>query len=162
MEELKELLNQIGLPTWAIPVVLILTAFLLFFAKSYYNRREARAEKDYEVLRKYAALQEQALIQAFRMLFEEVNLKALTQTEFERVVSQADDLILKPFTEYRAYLDSKVISKFYDIHNVLAQFKSDPTFQHKPSQDAIENLLGYSDRFLKDSTALKELILKRT
>ena len=160
MKELEKLLNQLGLPPWGIAIVLILAAILVYFAKNHIKRRDEKAKKKYEVLHEYAALQEEALTQAFRMLYDEVNLKALTQTEFERVVSQADDLIREPFTKYRAYLNSQVKSKFYDIHNVIAQFRPDPSFHNEPSQEAIDNLIGYRDRFFTDTYALKESILK--
>src|SRR5216684_3635869 len=104
MDELKELMKQIGLPSVAIPVVVIGVAIIIFFLKRALKHKDEKEKQLRATRRKYANLQERALFEAYRMLYEQVSLKALTSKQFEQVVSTADDLIMVPFTKYRGDL----------------------------------------------------------
>src|SRR5438445_3552171 len=156
MDELKELLKQIGLPSVAIPIVVIAAAVSIFFVKRALKRKDQKEKRFRETLRKYANLQEKALLEAYRSLYEHVSLKSMTSRQVEGVVSAADDLIMGPFTAYRAELPNEVREKFYnDIHSILAQYRSDPTGPRPLTPEAISNLAQYGDKFLKEIESLK-------
>ncbi|MGH7469064.1 MAG: hypothetical protein ACRENP_14000 [Longimicrobiales bacterium] len=96
MEELKQVLNQIGVGAAAIPFVLLAAAILVFFAKRAVERRSSEKAKRLDTLQRYAAAQEKAMLEAYRMLYEQVDLAALTDKEFVRLVCAGDDLIMAP------------------------------------------------------------------
>jgi len=163
MDELKELMKQIGLPSVAIPVVVIGVAIIIFFLKRALKHKDEKEKQLRATRRKYANLQERALFEAYRMLYEQVSLKALTSKQFEQVVSTADDLIMVPFTKYRGDLPKEIVAKFYnDIHSILAQYRPDPTAPRPPTPEAIGNLAQYGDKFLKEIESLKIMISKYT
>jgi len=161
MKEFRELLISIGLPPWAISVVVIAATILLFFFISYFRRKETKDKRNDDALHKYASLQENAMLRAYRLLYEGKNIKDLTQKELEAVVSEADDIIMKPFTEYRAYLDDEIIFKIYDLHNILAQYKPHQTLKsHQLSSEAKNNLFNYKNKFLKQVENIRKIISK--
>jgi hypothetical protein len=127
------------------------------------KHKDEKEKQVRKTLRKYANLQEKALLEAYRMLYEQVSLKALTSKQFEQAVSTADDLIMVPFTNYRADLPKEIVAKFYnDIHSILAQYKPDPTAPRPPTPEAIGNLAQYGDQFHQEIESLKNMIRKYT
>ena len=163
MDELKELMKQIGLPSVAIPVVVIGVAIIIFFLKRALKHKDEKEKQFRETMRKYANLQEKALFEAYRSLFERVSLKSMTSRQVEEVVSAADDLIMGPFDDYRAELPDEIREKFFnDIHSILAQYRSDPTAPRPLTPKAIGNLAQYGDKFLKEIESLKIMISKYT
>lgn len=160
MEELKELLVIAGLPSWAIAVFLIASTILLLLFKYVFRRNESRKNRTDDALHKYASLQETALLKAYRLMYEKNNIRALTQKELEETVSEADDIIMEPFTEYRAYLNDEICAQMYNIHNILAQYKPHPTLKYSLSTEARENLFSYNNKFLKQVESIKKSISK--
>ena len=163
MEELKNLLKEIGLPSVIISVGIIVAGILVFFIKRALDRREKQHTESRKTLREYARLQEEALLKAYRMLYEQVDLNKLSQSEFLQVVSKADDLIMEPFTRYRANLPDDIIAGIYnDIHSVLAQFKPYPAFPREVKPEAIDNLARYKNRFLKQIHSIGDVMRRYT
>jgi hypothetical protein len=158
MNELKELLQQIGLPPTLVLIVVIIAMIGVFFAKTALQRKHEREKKKYDKLLEYQGLQEAALLKAYRKLYEEVDLKSLTPSEFRNLVSEADQLIMEPFTNYRAYMDRRIADSLFNLHNVIAQYKGDPTMPYTITPEAISNLCFYRERFLMDIEAFKTLI----
>ena len=161
MEELRNILVEIGLPPVTISAIIIVAAILVFFIKRVLNRREEIKTERRETLRDYARLQEEALRKAYRMLYEKVDLNTLSQREFLQVVSQADDLIMEPFTRYIADLPDDIKAGIFNgPHSDLAQFKPDPTFAREVSSEAIQNLSQYGDHFLQKIASVMDVIRK--
>ena len=74
-----------------------------------------------------------------RMLYEQVDLKTLSQKAFSEVIYRADELIMKPLTRYRKDLPDDNQGKIYnDLHSPIAQFTSDPTFPREITPDETE------------------------
>jgi hypothetical protein len=150
MEELKSLLKDLGIPPAALAGFTIIAAIVIFFVKRALNLRDKRKTERRKTLSEYARLQEEALFKAYRKLYEEVNINALSQREFLQVISQADELIMKPFTRYRNDLPADVRARIYDdIHNDLAQFEPDPAFPSEVTKEAIRRLSAHRERFLQ-------------
>jgi hypothetical protein len=163
MQELGNLLKELGLPPLAIAATVIAAAILIFFLKRALNRREKRKVKSRETLKEYARLQEEALLKAYRMLYEQVDLGTLSQKEFLQVICQADDLLMKPFTRYRADLPAAVTATIYnDIHSVLAQFKPYPGLPREVPPEAIQKLSQYKEPFLRSIDTLRNVIGRYT
>ncbi len=161
MEELKQVLNQIGVGAAAIPFVLLAAAILVFFAKRAVERRSSEKAKRLDTLQRYAAAQEKAMLEAYRMLYEQVDLAALTDKEFVRLVCAGDDLIMAPFTEYRSYLDDDVKGRVYELHSILAQFRPDPVLPLWLTSASKRNLLAHKRQFLTDIENLCGLLRQR-
>src|SRR5947207_1788578 len=142
MGELRRLFELLGLPPLLIVLGTLVTATAVYFLKQYFELRKSHRTKRNEGLIEYSRLQEEALFKAYRMLYEESDLSTVTQTEFRRLIKDADDMIMTPFTRYRAHLDKSVINRVYDIHNIVAQYRSNL------SSDAINNLINYRPQFL--------------
>ena len=159
MEELKTLLKDLGIPPAAIACVTIITAIVIFFVKRALDlRRERKAERR-KTLSEYARLQEEALFKAYRKLYEDVNIAALSQKEFLQVIYQADGMIMEPFTRYRNDLPADVQATIYeDIHNDLAQFRPDPTFSSDVTKEAIRKLAAHRERFLQKIKSAADLL----
>ena len=161
MKELKNLLGGLGLPPEAIAVIVFATAISVFFIKRFLDRREKRETARLEDLRKYARLQEEALLKAFRMLYEQVDLNTLSEKEFSQVVCRADELIMEPFTRYRRDLPDDIQAKIYnELHSPIAQFKPDPSFPREVTPEAKHALSQYRGRFLKQIESTKTVIQK--
>lgn len=159
MKDLKDLLRELGLPPEAIAVIIITATIGVFFLKRFLDRREKRKTARIEDLRKYARLQEEALLKAYRLLYEQVDLNALTQKEFAQVICQADDLIMEPFTRYRRDLPDDVQAKIYnDLHSPIAQFKFNPALRCEVAPEAKYALTQYRGRFLKEIDATLTVI----
>lgn len=158
MNEIKELMQQIGLPPVVVIIIVIVAPVGVVLGKLFLKRQAEREKKEYEKLYEYRGLQEEALLKAHRMLYEEVDLKALTSTQFRQRVSEADRLIMEPFTKYCAYLPQRVKDSLYNIHNIVAQYKGDPTVPYRIKLESINNLCCYRDCFLNDIKAFTELI----
>ncbi len=151
MKDLKDLLEKLGLPPEAIMAVIVAAAIFVFFLKRFLDRREKQEMARIEDLREYARLQEEALLKAYRLLFEQVDLNKLTQKEFSQVICQADELIMDPFTRYRRNLPDDIRAKIYnDLHSPIAQFKPDPAFPREVTPEAKHTLSQYGSRFLKE------------
>ena len=145
----------------AVAAIVMGAAVFIFLLKRYLDRREKRKASGFEDLRTYAQLQEEALLKAYRMLFEQVNLTSLTEREFSQLVCRADDLILEPFTRYRRDIPEDVRTKIYnDLHSPLAQFRPDPTRPANVTPEARLALLQYKDRFLQEIESIHALIEK--
>jgi len=63
------------------------------------------------------------MLPASRTIYEQVDLKTLSQKEFSEVIYRADELIMKPFSRYRKGLPGDIQAKIYnDLHRPIAQF----------------------------------------
>jgi hypothetical protein len=129
---------------------MVATVIVVFFVKRALERREKQETKTRETLGKYAQPQESALLTAYRNLYEKVDMRELSQKQFLKLISEADELIMKPFTDYRSDLPPDLQARIYDdIHNDLAQFKPDPTFPREIEREAIVALFEHRERFQK-------------
>jgi hypothetical protein len=160
MEEVHDLLKQFGLPALAIPIVIIGMGIALFFVKRTLKVRDEREKNRHDTLHVYAALQEEALFQAYRTLYEGVNLSALAPKDLVHLVEQADALIMGPFTRYRIHLDDRLQARVFDLHNIIAQYRPDPKFPRNVTPEAIDELLGYREHFLKDIESISDMLRK--
>lgn len=159
MEGLKNLLAELGLSPAATAATILVVAILVFFAKRALDERQKRKSTKRSTLEKYLLDQEQALLKAYRLLYEERDLNTLSPNEFVEIVSQADDIIMEPFTRCRGVLPPDVQAKIYDdIHDVLAQFKPDPTSRHEAKPEAIRKLSQYGESFLQQIESAKIVI----
>ena len=95
MEELKSLLKEIGLPSAVTGAIIIAVAIVVFFAQRALKNREKQKAERRKTLHDYARLQEEALFKAYRRLYEDVDINALSPNEFRQVISQADELIME-------------------------------------------------------------------
>jgi hypothetical protein len=83
------------------------------------------------------------------MVYEQVDLKILSQKAFPEVVYRADELIMKPFTCYRKVLPNDMQVKIYnDLDSPIAQFKS---------ETVLNCLLGFPNRMLGTRFHLQRL-----
>ena len=161
MQQLKDLLGELGLPPVAVAAIVFATAILVFLIQRVLDRREKRETARLENLLDYARLQEQALLKAFRMLYEQVDLNTLSEEEFYQLVCRADEMIMEPFTHYRRDLPDDIQAKIYnDFHSPIAQFKPDPARPREITPEAKHALSQYKGRFLKQIESTKTLIQK--
>ena len=150
MKDIKDLLERMGLPPEAILIVIITAAVFIFFLKRNLDRREKEKAIRINDLKAYARLQEEALLKAYRLLYEQVDLKSLTNKEFCEIICKADDIIMAPFTRYRRDLPEDIKKRIYDdIHCTISQFKPSPAFPQEISEKAKHALSQYGDRFIK-------------
>ncbi len=76
------------------------------------------------------------------MLYEQVDLKTLSQKEFSEVIYRADELIMKPLTRYRKdFPDDNQAKIYHDLHSPIAQFNFDPAFPRETTPEAKHALL---------------------
>lgn len=147
-----------GLPPAVIAGIIIVAAIALFFVKRTLDQRDKQKTEKRRTLSEYGRLQEEALFKAYRRLYEDVDIDRLSQTEFLRVISQTDEMIMAPFTRYRNDLSSDVLAKLYDIHNDLAQFKPDPNLPSKVTREAIHKLSAHRERFLQKIESVRDVL----
>jgi len=161
MEELKSLLKELGLPPAAVAVIIVATVIIVFFIKRALNRREKQETERRKTLGKYALLQGAALWKAYRKLYEDVDMRKLSQQEFLKLISDADELIMKPFTDYHSVLPEDLKARIYnEIHNDLAQFKPDPSFPHEIKDKAICALFAHQVHFAQKIKSLESALSK--
>ena len=139
MKDLTDLLEMLGLPPEAIVAIILATSMFIFFLKHFLDRREKRETTRLEDLRKYARLQEEALLKAYRMLYEQVDLNTLSQKEFSQVICRADELIMEPFTRYRSDLPDGVSVVGVD-YGQQRQCKSSRIGWHEQGDEAGDGL----------------------
>ena len=175
MEELKKLLTLLGLsPLWA-SVIVLLVVVVAFFAKRYFDqkskleeieathrKRIEEIEATYRIthrakiddrLLEYAPVQVKALLEAYRMLYESKVAQTAKGPRFSKIIQEADEIIMKPFTDFSSYLADPTKSRIYGIHSVLEQFKYDP------SESAIRAFKNFKEKFYNDfiQTAIKTI-----
>lgn len=90
---------------------------------------------------KYSQAQAKALLEAYRVIYENPAGPITTPSELVQVVTKADALIMSPLTGYTAFLDDVTKNEIYNIHNILEQFK------YNPSQNAIRDLMNFKHEF---------------
>ena len=133
-----------------VAICIVVAPIIVFFAKRALARRDKQETERRKSLSKYARLQQAALLTAYRNLYEEVDMRELSEKEFLKLICAADDLIMKPFTDYRNDVPADLAAKIYnDIHNDLAQFKLDPGNPRVPKREAICALFSHRERFLQ-------------
>ena len=166
MEELKNLLTLLGLsPLWA-SVIILLAVVVAFFAKRYFDQRtkleeiEATHRKKLEEIEatyrithrakiddrllEYAPVQVKALLEAYRMLYDSEVAQTAKGLGFSKIVQEADEMIMKPFTDFSSHLGDPIKSRIYGIHSVLEQFRYDP------SEGAIRDFKKFKGKFYND------------
>jgi cellobiose-specific phosphotransferase system component IIB len=154
MKDLSELLEKLGLTVKQAVLLSIVIFVIVWFLIRYLDQRKKRREKRDEVLDNYLRLQEEALLKTYRKLYEERDLTKMSKADFHNLIKEVDELVLAPFSQYRAHLDGNVQKQVYHIHNIINQFKGEL------SSDAITNLLSYRQQFYNDITLVKKAIEK--
>ncbi len=77
------------------------------------------------------------------MLYEQVDLKTLSQKEFSEVIYRADELIMKPFTRYRKDFSDDIQEKTTMIPiALLSSLRLARLFQARSRQMKLSHLLG--------------------
>ena len=158
-DAIKTLLSLMGLSPAATAITIIALLIAGFFAKRMLDERQRRKVERRDTLRKYLLEQEEALLRAYRLLYEGKDLNTLSPKAFDEIVAQADDTIMGPFTRYRGALPPDVHATIYnDIHSVLAQFKQDPTSPRIIKPEAVRKLWDYRESFLRQIEGAKAVI----
>lgn len=154
MDELKNLLTLLGLnPLWA-SVIVILTGSFAYFVKQYLDLRnklkeiDATYKKAYrgkldDKLIEYSALQVKSLLEAYRMLCENPAIQKAPYTQFSKAITRADALVMTPFTAYAPFLNESIKVHIYGIHNILEQFK------HNPSEASVKQFFDFQHEFFR-------------
>lgn len=175
MEQLQILLALLGLNQLSASIIGLLAIVLGYFAKRYFdlknklkeieathrkkldeittNYKMTHRSKIDDRLIEYAPIQIKALLEAYRKLYEgevELSVKSFTNPN---IIQEAEEMIMKPFTEFSAYLNDPTKSCIYSIHNFLEQFKYDP------SENSIRNFKELKGKFYNDfiQTAIKTI-----
>ena len=151
METVTELVKAIGLgPVWTSVIIVLLTV-LIYLLKKYVDlksevtkinttyRSGQRAKIDDKLLQ-YAEAQIPALWQSYRLLYEGEITESIETDKFVVKIKEADQIIWKPYTDYKFVLDSQVIASVRRIHNILEQYK------YSPSRKAIKNFLDFDSQ----------------
>ncbi len=77
------------------------------------------------------------------MLYEQVDLKTLSQKEFSEVIYRADELIMKPFTRYRKDFSDDIQEKTTMIPiALLRSLRLVRLFHARSRQMKLSHLLG--------------------
>ena len=159
IEELRSLLTTLGLsPAW-ISVVILLAGILIYLVRmrlalqNSLEQVKATAKATYDFARQgkmddrlfeYARLQEAALREAYRLLYENEEVETAESRRFAEIVKDADYKVMKPLTDFAPFLDQDIRSRIYAVHAVLDQMTYDP------SDDAIRNFLAFKSNFYND------------
>ena len=159
MEDLRKLLTELGVPPVIAAAVVLMTIVLLFFVKRALDQRHRQKNYRRETLKRYLLEQEGALFKAYRINENVSGPLVMHQKELVKIISQTDDIIMEPFTRYRAELPLDVKAKIYnDIHSILTQFKPDPTSARTVAPDAVRNLVQYRQEFLQQIESVKDVV----
>ncbi|HEU0050104.1 MAG TPA: hypothetical protein VFQ43_21115 [Nitrososphaera sp.] len=119
-EHFDELLRQLKIQTKATEEI-----------KGEIAAENTRRGKIDDTLFQYSKLQCSELLEVHRMLYESGEItETLDVADFVKKIKEADQRILKPLTDFRAFLDEPVRQLIYPVHNMLEQFK------YNPSKDA--------------------------
>jgi hypothetical protein len=158
MDELKTLLTHMGLTPVATAAIIIAAAIVTFLTKRALDHFAKQRAEQRERLRTYLREQEEALLKAYRRLYEGPNLLALSPHELVRLISQVDDLIMEPFTRHRSNLPNDVQAKIYNgFHSLLRQLTpKDPARPPKP--EAVQALVDYRQQFLQQIESHKSVV----
>jgi len=116
-------------------------------------------QSQYGGIAAYVQEQYASLIDAYVRLFEDEGART-TPAEFAKIAAKADNDVMRVFRKYQPLLDRQTSEKIYYLHNILAQFTSDP------SADAIQRFRSWKAEFFNhirdvQDIAKPELILYR-
>ncbi len=155
IEEIRKLLNFIGLgPIWNSVIVLSMIIIGFFFLR-FLKRRSALSTKIDDDLKEYSKAQGEELIEAYRLLYEGEIKEAMEPARFVEIVRTADKKIRGPYTKHKLLLDDSVKKKIINIHNILEQFL------HNPSPEAIIRFIAFKDNFYKMAEEASSIIKKK-
>jgi hypothetical protein len=103
----------------------------------------ARREKIDDALLQYSKLQCSEFLEVYRMLYEAGEItETVNVDDFVKIIKEADQRILKPLTDFSAFVDEEDMKKLiYPVHNILDQFK------YNPSRDAIKAFIDFRQSF---------------
>lgn len=152
MNELRNILTSLGLnPIWA-SVIIILTSVIIFSLKQHLSLKkklkeiQAEYESKYrgkidDRLIAYSRLQVEALLNAYKKLYENDSMDTAKRDDFVKNLKEANILIMDPLIKYSSFLDDSTKAIIYRINNILEQFK------YNPSDNSIKTFKNYKGRF---------------
>jgi hypothetical protein len=97
----------------------------------------------YQDIGVYCTEQNAALREAYLSLFERDGGVSTDATAVGMMAAEIDKELMSPLRRYEALLDETTRAKIYEIHNVVAQLRGDPT------PTTIENFKNFRDGFYR-------------
>lgn len=146
MDVVVDLVESIGLGPFWTSIIIILITSIIYLLKKYVDLKSKvetitaeyrivqRAKIDDQLLR-YAEAQIPALWRSYRLLYEGGITESLEANEFVTIITEADEAIEKPYTDYTHVINPQVSASIKKVRNVLDQYK------YSPSKRAIKHFL---------------------
>jgi hypothetical protein len=94
-------------------------------------------------LLQYSQEQVKVLLEVYRTLYEGQLSESTSAENFQEIISDSDKKILKPITDYRAFLSKKITDPVYTVHSILAQFKE------STSKESLISFLKFRHEFFR-------------